>query len=317
MFITTILFLIGFYILLKGSDLIIDGSSALARRLGISSWVIGLIIVGIGTSIPEFSITMVANFSGRESMALGTIIGSSTLNILFIIGISALIFPLTFKRGWIERDLIWNIFAVFVTVFFALYSFLGDGSFGISRIEGIIMLSLFILWAYLSIKRPDDTEVEERLLKAFALPTIIIMILAGLAGILIGGNWVVDGAIAIAKDLGISEKLIGLTILGIGTSMPELFVCLVAAYKKRVSLAVGTIIGSNIFSFFMILGLASVSSPIIFPQILYTDIIVALASAILLLSLMFVGEKRTINRKKGAFLVVLYILYIVYLVMRG
>lgn len=317
MFVAILLFFLGFYILLKGSDFIIDGSSALAKRLGISSWVIGLIIVGIGTSIPEFSIAVVAHLTSSEGIALGTIIGSNTLNILFILGVSSLIFPLTFKRGWVERDLVWNIFAVFIAVFFGFYSFLGDGGFGISRIEGIIMLLLFGLWAYLSVERPDDTEVEERLLKAFTLPTVIIMIFAGLVGVLVGGNWVVDGAIVIAKDLGVSEKLIGLTMVSIGTSLPELFVVFAAAYKKQVSLAVGTIIGSNIFDFLMILGFASISSPIIFPKILYADIIITLSSAVILLALMFVGEKYKLSRKKGAFLVILYILYMVYLIVRG
>ena len=317
MFITILLFFLGFYILIKGSSFITDGAANLARQLNISTWVIGLVIVGIGTSVPEFSITLISNFFGREGIALGTIIGSNTFNILFILGVSAVFFPLTFKERWVKRDLVWNIFAVLAALLVATYSLYGGENSIISRTEGLVLLTLFCVWIYYSLKRPDDTSVDAGSTRAFTLPVVIFMIFMGLVGVIFGGKWVVDGAVVIARDLGLSERLIGLTIIGIGTSLPELVVSLTAACKKQVGIAVGNIIGSNIFDFLMILGFGAVLSPIAFPPELYVDIWVTFVAATILIASMFIGKKATLTRTKGTIFILMYLAYIAYLAIRG
>lgn len=320
MFITIVLFFVGFYILIKGSNFVTDGASLLATKLNISTWVIGLLIVGIGTSIPEFSISVISNLLGEGEIAFGTIIGSNTFNILFILGASAILFPLTFKKRWVRRDLVSNIFAIIIASLAGIYSLLGKSDFIISRIEGFIMLILFCIWVYYSLKKPDDTStdnIDNRVTLAFTLPVMVFMILAGLIGVILGGKWVVDGAIEIAKNLGMSEKLIGLTIVGIGTSLPELAVSLSAAYKKQVGIAVGSIIGSNIFDFLMILGFSAVLSPVVLNPELYIDVFVTLMSAAVLAALMFLGKRYVLTRPKGVLLIAVYILYLVYLAVRG
>jgi len=294
-----------------------DGAVALARKLNISPWVIGLIIVGIGTSIPEFSIAAISNLFGGTEITLGTIIGSNTFNILVILGISAILFPLKFKEGWIERDLVWNIFAVLVASFACFFSFAGKGDFIITRFEGLLMLILFCIWIYYSLKKPDDTSVGGGLTGTFTLPVVISMIFIGLVGVVLGGKWVVDGAVFIARDFGVSEKLIGLTIVGIGTSLPELAISLTAAYKGQVGIAVGNIIGSNIFDFLLILGFNSIVAPIAFTPALYFDIWITFMAATLLLMAMFVGQKYVLTRTKGAIFIALYLMYFVYLIARG
>jgi len=317
MFITTVLFFSGFYILVKGSGWMTDGASALARRMNVSSWVIGLVIVGIGTSIPEFSIAVISNVLHVEGITLGTIIGSNTFNLLFILGISAIFFPLTFKEGWIERDLVWNVLAVLAAFLFGLHSLAFDPPGVISQYEGLALLSLFLVWIYFSLKKPDDKTIDGESKGHFTLPVVILMLFVGLVGVFVGGRWVVDGAVAIAGELGLSEKLIGLTIVGIGTSLPELVVSLVAVSKKQVGIAVGNIVGSNIFDFLMILGLGAVISPIEFSPNFYFDIWITFISATALLAFMFVGQKYVLTRGKGVVLVLGYIVYLVYLAVRG
>lgn len=314
MFPTIFLFFVGFYILIKGANFLVDGSSSIARRFHISHFVIGLVIAGIGTSIPEFSISFIANLGGETNIGLGTILGSNTLNILFILGISALFFQLRLKEQWVRRDLIWNLFAVFIVIYFALP--FGDGI--LSLLEGLIMLGIFSLWLYMAIAKSngvvDETDQPFRIL---TLPLAFVLIVAGLVGVVIGGRWVVDGAVEIARNFNLSEALIGLTIVGIGTSLPELAVTFVAAYKGESGIAVGNIIGSNIFDFLMILGFGALFTPILFPAAFSVDIIVTLFAAALLYGSMYVGELYTLKRWQGLVFVFLYLVYLVYLIGRG
>jgi cation:H+ antiporter len=296
MFLTLLLFFIGFYILIKGANFLVEGASSLARRLNISSLVIGLVITGIGTSIPEFATSFLANLSDREGIGFGTIIGSNTFNILFILGISALIFPLTFKPVWVERDFIWNIIAVLVVAAFALP--FSDGT--ISRLEGLFMLILFFFWLYRTVhysESEDSDRVDPP--RAIALPLALVLIMSGLLGVILGGKWVVDGAAIMARELGMAEGLVGLTLVGVGTSIPELAVTFVAALKGRPGIAVGNIIGSNIFDFLMILGFGALVSPLMFPPELFFDIIVTVLSAALLYGFMYIGEYFVLKRWQG------------------
>lgn len=312
MFLTLLLFFLGFYILIKGADFLVDGASSLARRFNISNLVIGLVIAGIGTSIPEFAISFLANLFGEGGIGLGTIIGSNTFNLLFILGFSALVFPLTFKSVWVERDFIWNIIAVFVAAAFALP--FGDGT--ISRLEGLFMLVLFLLWLYIVIKRSDEVVEGEDPVRILTFPITAVLIFAGLVGVILGGKWVVDGAVVIARELGMAEGLLGLTAVGIGTSLPELAVTFVAALKGQPGIAVGNIIGSNIFDFLLILGLGALARPIVFPPELFLDMVITMLSAALLYGFMYVGDYYILKRWQGFFMVVLYFLYLGYIISR-
>ncbi len=339
MFLNLLLFFIGFYILIKGAGLLVDGSTSLAQRLKISNFVIGLVIVGIGTSIPEFAITFIANIKGEGSIGLGTVIGSNTFNILAILGISALFFTLPFRRHWVSQDLIWNILAILAVILF-LIPFNSDG---LSRFEGLTLLVLFAIWLYWvviksngvnpvrsrardEVASPKDRGAatsygvnppEHKPLRILVLPLAVLFILAGLLGVILGGNWVVAGAEIIARELGMSEALIGLTIVGIGTSLPELAATFVAAFKSQPGIAVGNIIGSNIFDFLVILGAAALVKPIVFPPDLLFDITITLASAALLYLFMFVGKRNVLKRWQGLVFIVLYIVYLAYLVRKG
>lgn len=311
-------FLLGFYILIKGADILIDGASSVARKFRLSEWLIGLTIVGIGTSIPEFAVTLSSSLRGDELIGLGTIIGSNTANILFILGIAAVIFPFRLKEEWVRRDLPWNIVAVFAAAAaaFLLNSPRSAGLF-IDRPEGFMLLALFFIWMYLVIKngkRQANAETEG--VRLIALPLSLLMILGGLVGVVLGGEWVVRSALAMSQFLGLSEIFIGLTVVGIGTSLPELVVIFVAAWKKHSDLAVACIIGSNIFDFLFILGIAAAVKPVPFSPELGFDIMVTAAAALLMLAAVFVGQKYVLKRWQGATFAALYAVYLILIFMR-
>lgn len=298
-------FFAGFYILVKGAGFLIDGSSSLARRFHISNIVIGLVIVGIGTSIPEFSISFIANLSGEGAIGLGTIIGSNTFNILFVLGLSALIFPLRLKKIWVDRDLIWNVIAVLAASAIAL----AFGRGVISRPEGALMIAIFVLWLFVIIRHSNEVHEGEEPFRVLTLPLIAGFIMAGFVGVIVGGEWVVRGAVFMAREIGMSEALIGLTIVGIGTSFPELVVTLRAAFRREPGIAIGNIIGSNIFDFLAILGVGAFVRPIAFPFGFSVDIAITILSTVILYGFMFIGEYYVLKRWQGFVMVGLYLLY--------
>ncbi|OGD29649.1 hypothetical protein A2833_02175 [Candidatus Azambacteria bacterium RIFCSPHIGHO2_01_FULL_44_55] len=306
---TIFLFFIGFYILIKGANFLVDGASSIAKFFNISSFVIGLVIVGIGTSIPEFAITLVDHITGAGDIGLGTIIGSNTFNILFILGITAIFFTLPFKQEWVQRDLKWNMAAIAAAALFVFLFSKGE----ISRFEGSALIGLFLWWLFVVIKKTNHTVEDERPVKVVAFPLAFGLILAGIVGTILGGEWVVDGAMVMAQAFGVGESLIGLTIIGIGTSLPELAVTFTAAYRGRSGIAIGNIIGSNIFDFLMILGVASVIYPVSVSSGFTIDITMTILAAALLYGFMFIGKLYTLKRWQGFVFVFLYIIYILYL----
>lgn len=313
-----ILFVIGFVILIKGADILIVGASSFANRLKVASWLIGLTIVGIGTSIPEFTITIFSVSRGSFDIGLGTIIGSNTLNLLFILGVCAIIRPLVLKKDWILKGLPPNILSVLLAALFLTYPILGSSSFyGITGQEGLILLGAFLVWlAYVTLrKRP--IEAHTKTTKFLSFPKAALLTIVGLTGVIVGGEWVVGGSIALAELFGISHALVGLTIVGIGTSLPELAVSGMAAYRKQFGIAVGNIVGSNIFDFLGILGVASLFQGIQFSQKLTLDIYITLFSAVLLFVAMYTDKKFTVTRKQGALFVFLYLVYMVFILQRG
>jgi cation:H+ antiporter len=314
MLLTFVLFIIGFIILIKGAGILVDGASSIARLLGISSWIIGLTIVGVGTSIPEFAISLFANIVEKSGISLGTIVGSNTFNLLVITGVSALISPLFLKRKWVVTDLVINIASVLVFLFFTL-----DGQ--VERWEGLVLIGLFAAWIiFITHSENKIEEIEEkngRGVPVFTLPISIVMMVAGLIGVYFGGNWVVNGAAALAKIIGATETFIALTVIAIGTSLPELVVSAAAAYKRNPALAIGNIIGSNIFDFLGIIGIVSLVRPMIISQKGVIDTVVTLAAAGVVLLLSLMGKRFHISRKQGLLMIVLYLIYFAYLVYRG
>ena len=317
---TTVLFLVGFVLLIKGAALLVDGASSLAKRLGISALVIGLTIVSFGTSAPELVVNLAASLGGNTDIAIGNVLGSNIVNILLILGISAIIYPLAVGKGTVWREIPFALLAVVVTAFMVNDTFLdGDVSSALTRIDGLILISFFIIFLYYiyGISKNGDSSEEEQAIPKLSVARASAMVVAGLAGLVVGGKWIVDGAVAFATNLGVSEALIGLTIIAIGTSLPELATSAVAAYKKNVDIAVGNIVGSNIFNIFWILGISATISPLPFQPAFMSDVLVTLAATLLLFFALFIGKRHTIERGQGAAFVAIYIAYVTFLIIRG
>lgn len=314
---TYILFIIGFFLLIKGADLLVDGSASIAKKLKISSIVIGLTIVAFGTSAPEFIVNIFANVRGNSEIAIGNILGSNIANILLILGISAIIYPITAKKNTVLKEIPLSLLAAIVLGLMANDLIIDGASFsGITRIDGFILLSFFIIFLYYTfgITKSDKDIVEEEI-KVFSYSKAVIFIILGLAGLVIGGKWIVDGAIKIAELFNISQSLIGLTIVAIGTSLPELATSAIAAYKKQSDIAIGNVVGSNIFNIFWILGASAIIRPLPFSNSSNGDIAMTIFASILLFIVMFIGKKRVIERWQGVFMVTLYAGYVVFLVL--
>ena len=313
MILSILLFLLGFCILIKGSDVLIEGGISIAKRLHISSWVIGITIVGIGTSIPEFSVTFLAALKGEFDIGLGTVIGSNTFNILAILGLIAIIYPVHVKERWVRQDLTVNILAVFSAAMVAIFPIFGGNFFEITRGEGLILLVLFLVWISHEVLKNGVDRVDEKKepsLKIFSPYVSFFMIFGGLVGVILGADWVVGGAKTIASYLGISESVIGLTIVGIGTSVPELAVSLRAARRRNYGISLGNIIGSNIFDFWGIFGVAAVFGVIKVPRELIFDFGVTLIAALILMAMMFIGIRNVLQRWQGAVMIVAYAFYL-------
>lgn len=314
---TYTLFVVGFYFLIKGADWLVDGASSIAKRSRMSNLMIGLTIVSFGTSAPELVVNLFASFKDSSDLAIGNIVGSNISNILLILGVSAIIYPLPVKRGTVSKEIPLSLLAVFVLWILANDTLIdGLGFSALTRIDGGILLAFFIIFMYYTFGL-TRAEGEADTVKKHSTWKSILMVIAGMTGLALGGQWIVDGAIKMASRFGMSESLIGLTIVAIGTSLPELAASAVAAYKKNADIAIGNIIGSNIFNIFWILGLSAVIRPIVFSPILNFDIYFMGIVTILLLLFMFVGKRNILQRWQGATMLGVYIIYIIYLIERG
>ncbi len=300
--------LLGFLFLIKGADAFVDGASALARLLRIPSVIIGLTIVAMGTSAPEASVSITAGLAGSNEIALGNVIGSNIFNSLVVVGLCAIIYAFSTDKDILKRDLPVNI-----GVSVLLGVLLLDGT--LSRLDGCILLVLMAGYIGMMIHQAlkDRTEKEENE-EPVSLVKSLIFISLGLAAVIFGGNLVVDNATVLAQKLGMSETFIGLTIVAIGTSLPELVTSLVASRKKESGLALGNAIGSNIFNVLFILGMSAVLSPI--PAAAETMIDVVLMSGVAVLMLIFAGSKKGFSKMEGILCVALYVMYTAYLFIR-
>ena len=314
MILTVVLLLAGLALIVFGADALVDGASSVARRFGLSEFVIGLTIVGMGTSAPEMVVSFIGAFHGNADIAIGNVVGSNIFNTLLILGLTALILPMTVTPSNKKRDIPVNIFVTALLVVLGLEkTFFGIGNDGLSRIDGAILMTVFILYMVMSFKgnHPDEEE-NPAPIKSIWLS--LLMIAGGLAGLIFGGNLFVDNATAIAKAFGISDKFIAITILAGGTSMPELATCVVAAAKKKGQLALGNIIGSNVFNILLILGGSALIHPLSFVGMNYVDLGVLMLSAIVLYTATFVGRKDKIDRLDGSLFLVIFAAYMAYLI---
>ena len=309
-----LLIIVGLALVVFGADWLVDGASGIARRFGLSEFVIGLTIVGMGTSAPEMVVSFIGAFQGNADIAIGNVVGSNIMNTLLILGVTALIFPIINTPSNWKRDIPMNILVTVLLIILGLeFTLFHIGTDGLSRWDGGILLALFIGYMVLSFKN-NKPEEDESPTKQRSVWLCLLMVVAGIAGLAFGGNLFVNNATELAHALGVSDKFIAITILAGGTSMPELATCVVAAFKKKGQLALGNIIGSNVFNILLILGGSALISPLSFDHITYVDLGVLFVSAISLLTAGFVGLKKTIDRLDGVLYLLVWGGYMAYLI---
>ncbi len=317
-----ILFALGIFLLIKGADFIVDGSSSLAKKFKISTLVIGLTIVAFGTSLPELIVNIFAVLRESGGIAFGNIIGSSISNILLVLGITALIVNLKVKNSTVKKEIPFSLLAVLVLFLFINPFFLNAMNLNsLIRIQGVFMLTLFAFFLYyvfrLAKKERKIKECESLDIKKLSNTKIFLYIVGGFIALYLDGKWTIDGIVGLATLLGMSEYFISLIIVAVGTSLPELATCITAAIKKDVDLAVGNILGSNIFNILWVLGATSLIAPIVIPAFALIDVIILIGATILLFLFMFLGKKHQLDRWQGFLFVILYILFVLYTILRN
>ena len=304
-FIAIALLIVGFVMLTKGADWFVDGSSALAFRLGIPQLVIGLTIVAMGTSAPEAAVSITSALKGNEGITVGNVVGSNIMNILLILGVASVIVPLAVQKS---TRMIEIPYMIAITVLFGVLGYTGEM---VTRVEGGILWIAFLIYLgyllWMAKKGKEDNEPDE---KQKSLPVQLLMILAGLVCIVLGSDFVVDGATEIAKVIGISERIIGLTIVAFGTSLPELVTSIAAARRGNADIAIGNIVGSNVFNILFVAGTSALISPIVFESKFVLDTAVATATAVLLLVCVCNKESK-LKRSGGIIMLAAYAAYFV------
>ncbi len=314
-----LLLVVGFILLIKGADLLVTGASALAKKIGVSDLVIGLTVVSFGTSTPELLVNIFASIQGNADIAIGNVLGSNIFNVLLILGVSSLIYPLTVSKGTVWKEIPFSLLAAVLLGALAndvLFDQAPSSIFG--RIDGLVSLAFFGIFMYYVACMPKDEASDQKseVINMSLLKSLVLVVL-GLAGLVFGGKLVVDGAVAIASRFGLSQSLIGLTIVAAGTSLPELATSAVAAYRKNSDIAVGNIVGSNIFNIFFILGVSALIKPLPVSASINIDILVLIGTSLILFFFMFMGKRRVIDRWQGAIFLFLYAIYTAFLIKRG
>lgn len=309
-----VLLVVGFVFLVKGADFFVEGSSSVAKRLKVPSIIIGLTIVAMGTSLPETAVSVSASLVGNNALAVSNAVGSNIFNMMVVIGFCALMSPITVQRETLKRDF---PFSVLCAVILLVLGYFGNMTLG--HMDGILMLILFagfiitMVRTALASKNQNRTDDEQEI-QLLSVSKSVAFIIGGAAAIAVGGDMVVDTASRIAIDFGMSQTLVGLTIVSIGTSLPELVTSVVAARKNEVDMALGNAIGSNIFNILMVLGIASAISPIAFITENIIDILVLVVFSLIVWVLAW--TKKKLNKGEGCFMLLLYVAYAVYIIVR-
>ena len=312
-FLDILLLVVGMFFLIKGADFFVDGASKIAKALKIPSLIIGLTLVSIGTSAPELSVSLTSSIKGNNDLSFGNVIGSNIFNVFVVIGCSALFTPMIVSKNIKKYD---------IPILLGIYGLLMIFAFVISPtvielFEGIIIFALFFAYiAFLIFRSKNEESVEEEEEDKKSKWYInVLLVIVGLAGIIFGGDFVVDSASSIAKTLGMSELLVGLTIVAVGTSLPELVTSMVAAKKGENDIAVGNAIGSSIFNIILILGLTAVINPVAVAWSSIVDVIVMIVSVVTILIMALKSEK--IGKYSGIILIAMYAVYLTYIILRG
>lgn len=313
-----LLLILGFVVLIKGADWMVHGASILAKKYNVSDLTIGLTIVAFGTSAPELVINAIASFDGQSEIIIGNIIGSSNFNLLMILGITAIIYPISVQGNTVWKDIPIALAAVLVFYLLGNGFFIQD-EYSISRLEGVVMILLFFSFLYYVYMKSKHEENEDLDKEDLNMKTIYVWlyIIAGMAGLIIGGNLVMDNAIIIATDFGVSKKVIGLTIIAAGTSLPELVTSVVAAVKKKSDMAIGSILGSNISNILLIIGVSALIHPIDYDPSFNQDMLMLMAGTLFLFVFMFIGKRNTLGRAGGCIMLGSFIIYTIILLMNN
>jgi cation:H+ antiporter len=311
--VTYLLFFLGFVALVKGASLLVDGASSIARRLNVSDFVIGMTVVAFGTSTPELFVSLLAALHGNPDIAIGNIVGSNIANILLVLGVSALVRPLKASPGTVTREMPFALLASLALVFAAGDAFLDGAPEGtVARADGLLLLCFFAIFLYYSASIAKNLERMETLAPTpgYALSRSLLLVAAGLVGLTLGGTWIADGAVAIAHEFGMSEAVVGLTVVALGTSLPELATSTVAAWRGNPEIAVGNVLGSNILNVFFVLGVTAAVRPLPLHPGNLLDMGVMVGANLLLFAAMFLGKRLVLDRAEGGVLVAAYVVYL-------
>ncbi|MGN0513495.1 MAG: calcium/sodium antiporter [Lachnospiraceae bacterium] len=310
MLIAVVVLVAGFVLLIKGADFFVDGSSSVAKRLRVPSMIIGLTIVAMGTSLPECAVSVTASISNNNALAVSNAVGSNIFNLMVVCGVCALFAPLAVSRDTLKKEFPFSVICAIILMAFGYMGMV------LGRVEGIILLVIFAAYLgymiYSALKARSQADDEEY--KILPVWKCILFIVGGAAAIKFGGDFVVKGATVIASGFGLSQNLIGLTIVALGTSLPELVTSVVAAKKNEVDMAVGNVIGSNIFNILLVLGVAATISPVAFIMENVIDIIVLIVMSVIVWAMAWSNNK--IIRSEGAVMVLMYAAYMVYICIR-
>lgn len=308
------LLLAGLVLILLGANWLVDGSSSIARKFGISEFVIGLTIVGIGTSAPEMVVSFISSFNHNSDMAIGNVIGSNIFNTMLILGVTSLISPLTITRNNARRDIPMNILATVLLIVLGLKNTIfGVSTDRLNRLDGLFFLILFGYYLFTSIRKDSATSEEEDNTKVYKTFPSLLMVAGGLGGLIFGGRMFVDSAVEIARMAHLSEKFVAITILAGGTSLPELATCIVAAMKGKGQLALGNILGSNISNILLILGGAALINPLNFGGMSVIDLVALFLCSLFILLSVFMFRQNKLDRIEGGMLVAMELMYMTYL----
>lgn len=318
MLIECLLLIVGLALVVLGADFLVDGASSIAKKFGVSDFVIGLTIVGMGTSAPEMVVSSIGALQGNGDIAIGNVIGSNIFNVFMILGATALILPMDITPMNRKKDIPLNI--AITLIFIALgmsRTLFGIGDDVLGRLDGAILLVLFAAYIYMCFRFDTANQTESNENEKVIKPTLAaVLIVAGLAGLVFGGRMFVNSATSIAKMLNVSDKLIAITILAGGTSMPELVTCIVAAFKKKGQLALGNILGSNVFNILLILGGSALIHPLSMAGMSYVDLGALLLSSLVIWASIHTNKKNQLDRADGLLLLLLEAAYMTFLIIK-